>query len=314
MRSTVPSPRAGTPRLRAPPCLRLQISAQTCRLTCLPLCAPPHTPTRTAIDLSAAGLTWKDFMTFDVINAACATVLMGMSFGAIMPTLSPHLEKQLKLRDTAHVGMTYMIPALVYGVACPFVGAISDRLGYRRIIALGFTLLTVAFIMMGAKTTLSSPPCAPCASGLCGVREGGRDAGCYLSLPASFDQGRSRRWPQSSASGGPSRMAASSLGFGRCAEHQERLIFACHCRTSFLRSILRGLCGVSLLTRNTHVSLPPADHRYGSLRDRRRLRVRPHAACDGARRQDARPQRQRRHQRDVLDAVLPWGGGRAVPR
>lgn len=114
--------------------------------------------------MTAAGLTMKDFMKFDVINAAVATVLMGMSFGAIMPTLSPHLEKQLKLRDTAHVGMTYMIPALVYGVACPFVGAISDRLGYRKIIAMGFSMLTVAFIMMGAggaPVSLGPQPAAP---------------------------------------------------------------------------------------------------------------------------------------------------------
>lgn len=116
--------------------------------------------------MSAAGLSYKDFMTFDVINAACATVLMGMSFGAIMPTLSPHLERQLNLRDTAHVGMTYMIPALVYGVACPFVGAISDRMGYRKIIALGFSLLTVAFIMMGALSCTQPQECCYAGRGL----------------------------------------------------------------------------------------------------------------------------------------------------
>lgn len=136
-------------------CLRPHPPVQTLSPTRIyppPKSHPNHTPppTHPAIDMSAAGLTMKDFLKFDVVNAACATVLMGASFGAIMPTLSPHLEKQLKLRDTAHVGLTYMIPALVYGVSCPFVGAISDRLGYRKIIALGFTLLTVAFVMMGA--------------------------------------------------------------------------------------------------------------------------------------------------------------------
>ena len=109
----------------------------------------------------ASNLSYRDFMNFDVMNAAAATTLMGIAFGSIMPTLAPHLEQRLKLRDAAHVGIAYIIPALVYGIACPLVGEISDRLGYRRVIVFGFSLLTFAFVMMG--------PIPPLAA-VCGLR------------------------------------------------------------------------------------------------------------------------------------------------
>ena len=115
----------------------------------------------TSMAVGQAPLSYRDFKNFDIMNAACATVLMGTAFGSIMPTLAPHLEQRLKLRDAAHVGIAYVIPALVYGVACPLVGEISDRVGYRRIIVFGFSLLTMAFIMMG--------PIPPLAA-MCGLR------------------------------------------------------------------------------------------------------------------------------------------------
>ena len=92
---------------------------------------------------------WRSFLSFDFVNAGAGTVLMGTAFGTIVPTLAPHLAHMLALRTTARVGMAYVIPAAVYGAACPLVGEIADRVGYRKIMLYGFSALATAFVMMG---------------------------------------------------------------------------------------------------------------------------------------------------------------------
>jgi MFS family permease len=92
---------------------------------------------------------WRAYCTFDFVNAGAATVLMGTAFGTIVPTLAPHLAETLALRSTARVGAAYIIPAAVYGCACPLMGDVADRTGYRRIMLFGFAGLAAAFVMMG---------------------------------------------------------------------------------------------------------------------------------------------------------------------
>ncbi len=98
---------------------------------------------------AAARPPWRAYMTYDILNAGAGTLLMGTCFGAIMPTLSPHLQNRLDLRKEWALGAVYTIPALVYGVSCPVAGMIADRGGYRRLMRLGFSLLAAAFLMMG---------------------------------------------------------------------------------------------------------------------------------------------------------------------
>ena len=96
---------------------------------------------------------WRAYMRYDIVNAAVATFVMGACFGVIMPTLSAHL--QMRLGVSRHwVGLVYMIPALVYGVSCPLAGIASDKYGYRRLTWLGFSLISVAFFMMGPLPVL----------------------------------------------------------------------------------------------------------------------------------------------------------------
>ena len=96
---------------------------------------------------------WRAYLRYDIVNAAGATFIMGACFGVIMPTLSAHL--QMRLGVSKHwVGLVYMIPALVYGISCPLAGIVSDKYGYRRLTWLGFSLLSVAFFMMGPLPVL----------------------------------------------------------------------------------------------------------------------------------------------------------------
>ena len=106
--------------------------------------APTHAAAR-----KEARPNWRAYMTYDVVNAAVATLLMGSCFGAIMPTLSPHLQRRLGLRKEWTLGAVYTIPALVYGVSCPLAGILADRGSYRRLMRVGFSLLAGAFVMMG---------------------------------------------------------------------------------------------------------------------------------------------------------------------
>jgi MFS family permease len=92
---------------------------------------------------------WRAYCTFDFLNAGAATVLMGTAFGTIVPTLAPHLAQTLALRSTVRVGAAYIIPAAVYGCACPLMGDVADRTGYRRVMLYGFGGLAAAFVMMG---------------------------------------------------------------------------------------------------------------------------------------------------------------------
>lgn len=91
---------------------------------------------------------WRAYLRYDIVNAAVGTFAMGLSFGVIIPTLSPHLEVRLGVRRNL-VGLVYMIPALVYGVACPLAGIAADKYGHRRLMLRGFTLVGLAFVMMG---------------------------------------------------------------------------------------------------------------------------------------------------------------------
>ena len=96
---------------------------------------------------------WRAYLRYDIVNAAVATFVMGACFGVIMPTLSAHL--QMRLGVGKHwVGLVYMVPALVYGVSCPLAGIVSDKYGYRRLTWLGFSLISVAFFMMGPLPVL----------------------------------------------------------------------------------------------------------------------------------------------------------------
>lgn len=87
-------------------------------------------PPRCTADGASAGsppLRARDFFNFHVLNGAAATFVMGVSYGGVVATLAPHLERRLRLRDSARVGLVYLLFALVYSLSCPVFGRISDR-------------------------------------------------------------------------------------------------------------------------------------------------------------------------------------------
>ena len=99
---------------------------------------------------------WSALATRPVMIAGAATALVGTAFGTIVPTLAPHLSHVLALTTTTRVGLAYVIPAAVYGAACPVAGAAADRHGYCRVMRLGFFSLALAFVMMGPLPPLAA--------------------------------------------------------------------------------------------------------------------------------------------------------------
>lgn len=99
---------------------------------------------------------WSALATRPIMIAGAATALVGTAFGTITPTLAPHLTHVLALTTTTRVGLTYVIPAAIYGAACPLAGIAADRHGYRRVMRLGFLALAFAFVMMGPLPPLAA--------------------------------------------------------------------------------------------------------------------------------------------------------------
>ena len=99
---------------------------------------------------------WSALATRPIIIAGAATAFVGTAFGTIVPTLAPHLSHVLALTTTTRVGLAYVIPAAVYGAACPLAGAAADRHGYCRVMRLGFLTLGLAFVMMGPLPPLAA--------------------------------------------------------------------------------------------------------------------------------------------------------------
>jgi len=109
----------------------------------------PRGPTCAAARAEAR-LPLRAYLTFDVVNAGLGTFLMGASFGSLGPTLGDHLKEKLDLRKPWMLGVVYGIPAIVYGVACPIVGILTDKSGrYRKYMRFGYSLVAAAFFMMG---------------------------------------------------------------------------------------------------------------------------------------------------------------------
>ena len=109
-----------------------------------------------AVPAPVAEPPWSALATRPIIIAGAATALVGTAFGTIVPTLAPHLAHVLALTTTTRVGLAYVIPAAIYGAACPLAGAAADRHGYCRVMRLGFLALALAFVMMGPLPPLAA--------------------------------------------------------------------------------------------------------------------------------------------------------------
>jgi len=90
-----------------------------------------------------------------VLNACCVTLLAGLGFGFIGPTLAPHLRSTLGASERA-IGALFGLTALTYALAAPLAGVLSDAHGPVRILALGTALLAVSYLLLGPSPLFGS--------------------------------------------------------------------------------------------------------------------------------------------------------------
>ncbi|MDD5174173.1 MAG: MFS transporter [Candidatus Omnitrophica bacterium] len=90
--------------------------------------------------------------TFAVISAFCAIfVYMGLLF------LFPFYLSMVRGLDAMRSGLFLMLPAAMVMVFAPVAGVVSDRIGMRKICAIGMAFTGLAFFMFSLFTVKSSP-------------------------------------------------------------------------------------------------------------------------------------------------------------
>ena len=90
-----------------------------------------------------------------VMNASLVTLLAGLAFGFIGPTLAPHLRDTLHASERA-IGGLFGLAAGAYALASPGAGALADAYGPKRILAIGIAGLSVSYIFLGPSPLLGA--------------------------------------------------------------------------------------------------------------------------------------------------------------
>ena len=98
-----------------------------------------------------------------VLDAAAVTLLAGVAFGFVGPTLAPHLATSLRASE-ASIGALFGLCALAYAMAAPAAGALADRLGADRMMRCGVALLAASYLLLGPSPALGSAPQAGSAA------------------------------------------------------------------------------------------------------------------------------------------------------
>lgn len=126
-------------------------------LPLVPLAAPPVSQSRGAEALAGHGSAPPVSMSTllrlmlsnsSVLNAVACTVVTGIGFGFVMPTLGPHLHSTLGLSENVIGGLLSLCAAL-YAAAAPLAGMLTDRLGAKPVMVIGTSLLCLAYILLG---------------------------------------------------------------------------------------------------------------------------------------------------------------------
>jgi MFS family permease len=92
-----------------------------------------------------------------VLNAAAVTLLAGVAFGFVGPTLAPHLASSLRASEGV-IGALFGLCAAAYAAAAPAAGAAADALGARRVMTAGIAALALAYLLLGPSPLLGPPP------------------------------------------------------------------------------------------------------------------------------------------------------------
>ncbi len=92
-----------------------------------------------------------------VANAAAVTLLAGVAFGFVAPTLAPHLSRTLRASEGA-IGALFGLCAAAYALAAPAAGLAADALGARRVMCAGVALLSLAYTLLGPSPLFGAQP------------------------------------------------------------------------------------------------------------------------------------------------------------
>jgi DHA1 family solute carrier family 18 vesicular amine transporter 1/2 len=110
----------------------------------------------------SVGPSWRALLGDPAVRGAAGAVAIGAGAWALLePTLPLHLERRHGLSPAA-IGFVFGAATLVYGLASPVVGALSDRRGRRPAMAGGLAALAVTLPLVG----LPGPAVVPVAAAL----------------------------------------------------------------------------------------------------------------------------------------------------
>lgn len=148
---------------------------------------------------SAERSALPDLLRDRVVLATAATVALGAGAMSLLePTLPLHLQQQLRVSPGV-IGLLFGVATFAYGISSPLAGALADRWGRRRIMAVGLAtmactlpllalprsilleagVLTVVAVACGLTLTPALPELADAVD-----RRGG---GAYASVYAIFN-------------------------------------------------------------------------------------------------------------------------------
>jgi MFS family permease len=88
-----------------------------------------------------------------VINGSIVTLLAGIAFGFITPTLAEHLEEFLKAGASV-TGALFGLTAATYAMGAPIAGWLADRYGGTRVLSLGIIGMGFAYLLLGPTPLL----------------------------------------------------------------------------------------------------------------------------------------------------------------
>lgn len=90
-----------------------------------------------------------------VMNGALVTLLAGIGFGYITPTLEGHLESFLGAGESV-TGALFGLTAATYAMGAPIAGWLADRYGHNRVLTVGIIGMGLAYLLLGPTPLIGS--------------------------------------------------------------------------------------------------------------------------------------------------------------
>ena len=115
-------------------------------------------------DATPHALTFREVLRVPaVLDAAAVTLLAGVAFGFVGPTLAPQLSSTLHASEAA-IGALFGVCAAAYAAAAPAAGALADSFGAKAVMRAGVAQLALAYVLLGPSPALGAAPRAGSAA------------------------------------------------------------------------------------------------------------------------------------------------------